>query len=202
MGDQRRTEKSKIDDGGRTRHVRSRARGISTRPMAGYGRPARRKNGRPDRPADRRADDTRWAAGRPAEGEGSALAMPGRWQSPPACPAMCSGSGPRATTSTRIRRSRDCRQCLRTKRAGDLRSADTDLRRRWLAARAEVAAAMPEVSADGLTYTHDREGYASTPQMSRSRPRPNGLDRTRVLPALGPNATAIEQRGSRARRLP
>ena len=60
----------------------------------------------------------------------------------------------------------------------------------------EVAAAMPEVSADGLTYTFTiREGYAFSPPSNEPITAETyrfSIERA-FSPALGPNATAIEQ---------
>lgn len=59
----------------------------------------------------------------------------------------------------------------------------------------EVAAAMPEVSADGLTYTFTvREGYAFSPPSSEALTAETyrySIERA-LSPALGPNATGIE----------
>lgn len=59
----------------------------------------------------------------------------------------------------------------------------------------EVAAAMPEVSTDGLTYTFTiREGYAFSPPSNEpitAETYRYSIERA-LSPALGPNATAIE----------
>ena len=60
----------------------------------------------------------------------------------------------------------------------------------------EVAAAMPEVSADGLTYTFTvREGYVFSPPSGEPITAETyrfSIERA-LSPALGPNATAIDQ---------
>ena len=64
----------------------------------------------------------------------------------------------------------------------------------WLL-RPEVAAAMPDVSADGLTYTFSiREGYAFSPPSNEpitAETYRYSIERA-MSPGLGPNATAIE----------
>ena len=61
--------------------------------------------------------------------------------------------------------------------------------------RPEVAAAMPDVSADGLTYTFSiREGYAFSPPSNEpitAETYRYSIERA-LSPGLGPNATAIE----------